>query len=112
MENLGTIQALYDRQKAGLSTVDVAIPDYPQLKEILTDLSHPALWESLQADCATSRCDTVLYERGMEGKYRLEPCGGNIIATVDVLSGLYEDAIQRAGLSLRYFKNALEQIIK
>ena len=39
--NLSLARALYERQKEGQGTDDVVIPDYPQLRDLLTDLSYP-----------------------------------------------------------------------
>lgn len=41
LDNLTTVQLLYERQAAGQPIDDIVIEDYPRLKDILQDLSSP-----------------------------------------------------------------------
>ena len=47
-ENIAISKAMYERQKLGHDLGDIEVPDYPQLREFLKDLSYPPLWEAMQ----------------------------------------------------------------
>ena len=47
-EHIDIAHAMYQRRKEGNEIDDIEVPDYPQLKELLQDLSYPTLWESMQ----------------------------------------------------------------
>ena len=64
LENLTTAQLLYERQAAGQPIDDIAIDDYPRLKDILQDLSYPPLWESMHKDKEDNDFMDILNERG------------------------------------------------
>lgn len=101
MENLTTIQLLYERQVAGQSIEDISIEDYPHLKDLLLDLSYPSLWESMNKDKKNTVFMDILKERGLVCKYHgLIEHPSKIVGCV---SSLYSDAINKVGFSSSTF---------
>lgn len=111
-ENIDIAKMLYDRQKAGASIDDIAIPDIPQLKDILTDLSRPTLWESMQTDSLDDAFWDITREHKLRGKYHLDTGNGDSHKVIGVISRTYRSNIEQAGLSYFSFEWALSIIIK
>lgn len=101
MENLTTIQLLYERKVAGQSIEDISIEDYPHLKDLLSDLSYPSLWESMKKGVKDTAFMDILKERGLICKYHgLIDQSSRIISC---MSSLYSETINKAGLSSSTF---------
>lgn len=111
-ENIDIAKALYERRKAGAATDDIAIPDYPQLRDLLTDLSLPVLWQSLQPDASVCAYMNIIDEHHLKGKYHLEPGFGTFDDVVFALSPIYRPAVVRTGLSYPRFEIALFEMVK
>lgn len=101
LENLTTAQLLYERQAAGQPIDDIAIDDYPRLKDILQDLSYPPLWESMYKDKEDNDFMDILNERGWVHKYHVADEQSS--KALNCMTSLYRDAIERAGLSSSTF---------
>lgn len=108
-ENLTTAQLLYERQAAGQSIEDIAIEDYPHLKDILQDLSYPPLWESMHKDKEDNVFMDILNERGWVHKYHV--ADDQSLKTLSSMTSLYRDAIEKTGLSSSTFYIALYFIL-
>lgn len=111
LDNLALARSLYVRQKEGLSTDDVAIPNYPQLRELLTDLSYPTLWESMQ-EGPDSDYRLIPRERGLEGKYHFDSPTESFKKAMSALSNVYEPRVERLGLTFYRLKHVLSTIIR
>ena len=101
LENLTTAQLLYERQAAGQPIDDIAIDDYPRLKDILQDLSYPPLWESMHKDKEDNDFMDILNERGWVHKYHVADDQSS--KALNCMTSLYRDAIEKAGLSSSTF---------
>lgn len=111
-ENIGLVKILYERQKKGRSIIDITIPDYPQLKDILIDLSTPVLWESMQEGNLAPTFINILRERGMVGKYHLDTGTESCTKVVSFLTYTYKNAIEQVGLSFTILEIALDMMVK
>lgn len=111
-ENIDIAKTLYERQKAGASIDDITFLDIPQLKDILMDLSHPGLWESMQTDSLDDAFWDITRERNLRGKYHLDTGYGDSRKVIGVFSRAYRSNIEQAGLSYFSFDWALSIIIK
>lgn len=106
VENITIIKTLYERKVAGLPVDDVSIPNYPQLKDFLMDLSEPELWEAMGKDENPGNYWNILEKYGLSGKYILDN-EASISNAVDYATGIGRDAIKSAGLSTAIFNIAL-----
>lgn len=110
-KNISIAKTLYERQKAGKSTEDIIIPDYPQLKDLLTDLSYPTIWESIQKKEKDYPYSKILYDRGIMNKYHLDVKGQSNYKIFSVLSTEYKNNVEQAGLPYFNFKLVLLLLI-
>lgn len=111
IDNIPVIQTLYERQVAGFSVEGVVIEDYPLLKEVLVDLSFPALWDSLKANGNELEYESVIVERGLVHKYHEEGLTAPVTQVVDCYTSIYEDNIKSAGLSCEKLGKALSTMM-
>ena len=111
-ENIGLSKTLYERQKKGEGVIDIAIPDYPQLKDILIDLSTPVLWESMQEGNLAPSFINILREHDMIGKYHLDAGAESCTKVVSFLTYTYKNAIEQVGLSFTILEITLDMMIK
>lgn len=108
-ENIDIAKTLYDRQKEGIYLDDIDIPDYPQLKELLIDLSFPPLWESMKEKASVTFID-IMKEQGFVHKYHAGVKNLNRVTTV--LDLHYSDAVKQLGLSITTFSLVLNFMLK
>ena len=94
LDNLTTVQLLYERQAAGQPIDDIVIEDYPRLKDILQDLSSPLYG----IPCTRIRRTTTLW---WVHKYHVADEQSS--KALNCMTSLYRDAIERAGLSSSTF---------
>lgn len=106
-EHIVVAKTFYERQKAGLPTDDIELPDYPQLRELLTDLSHPAVWEMMQKGAEVSDYWDVLYDRKLYRKYHLDVKASSMGLVTDLLWQCYKTVIENIGLSYATFEMML-----
>ena len=111
-ENIPLSKTMYERQKEGKSTEDINVPDYPQLKEILTDLSYPPLWESMQEGVTDVSFVEIIRDRGLNGKYHLDGGQTSCTRVTSVVSLLIGETVKQAGLSPITFSLCLNMMIK
>ena len=111
LDNLALARTLYERQKEGLGTDNVVIPDYPQLRDLLTDLSYPTLWESMH-ESPDIDYRRIPRERGLEGKYHFDSPTESLGTVMSVLSNVYEPRVERLGLDFYRLKRVLSTIIR
>ena len=105
LDNLTTVQLLYERQAAGQPIDDIVIEDYPRLKDILQDLSYPPLWDSMHKNKEDNDFMDILNERGWVHKYHVADDQSS--KALNCMTSLYRDAIEKAGLSSSTFYIAL-----
>ena len=105
-ENIGLGRDMYDLRKAGQKIDAVNVPDYPQLQDILMDLSEPTFWESMRDEKDNSFLD-ILSEHGLRGRYTLDAGAEDYHKVENYLSNSYKDAIENAGLCFFSLKLAL-----
>ena len=98
-ENISISKAMYEKQKEGKGIEDIAVPDYPQLKEILQDLSYPALWESMQDGVTNVSFMEIIREKCLYGKYRMETNRLSCSKATSVASLIYGNNVEKTGLS-------------
>lgn len=112
LENICIAQTLYELQKNGESTESTDVPDYPQLKNILLDLSYPPLWESLQDGNLYLTHMDRMHDRNLYNKYLLETEAKSCFDVVAVSLVIHRKEVERAGLSPVYLSSVLNQIFK
>lgn len=105
-ENIGFARDMYDLKKAGRDIDAVQVPYYPQLREILIDLSEPELWESMRDENDSSFLD-ILSKLGLRGRYNLDAGSASYHEVDRYLSSSYKEEIEQAGLCYFSFKLAL-----
>ena len=64
--------------KQGQDIEGIEVPDYPQLGEILKDLSYPPLWESMQEKDTDVSFMEIIREMGFYSKYHLSESGKRV----------------------------------
>jgi len=113
LENIGIAKNLYELQKEGKEIDSVLIPDYPQLKDILTDLSYPKLWESMQilGEISADYAD-IIKEKGFWGKYLLDVKPASTISVTGYVAYTYRSLIDAAGINLTTLQLVLNIMIK
>lgn len=111
-ENIALSKAMYERQKQGQSIEDIGVPDYPQLREILKDLSYPPLWESMQDKITDVSFMEIIMGMGFYSKYRLDTGETSCYNVTSVVSHLYDNAVIQAGLSTATFQLCLNMMIR
>lgn len=111
-ENISLSKAMYEKQKEGKSTDDIEVPDYPQLKEILTDLSYPLLWESMQEGVADVSFMEIIRDNSLYGKYQLDGGQTSCTRVTSIVSLLIGETVKQAGLSPITFSLCLNMMIK
>jgi hypothetical protein len=99
LENIGIAKKLYELQKVGKGTDDIEVPYYPQLRDILLDLSYPPLWEAMQKESSTSDYIDILFEKKLICKYHLAARASSCYKVVNVSVNLYKRQIEGLGLS-------------
>ena len=111
-ENITLSKTMYERQKDGKDIDDIDVPNYPQLREVLTDLSYPPLWESMQTEVTDVSFMEIIKDKGIYGKYHLD--GGQTSCTklTSIMSLLIGKTVERAGLSSVTFSLCLNMMIK
>lgn len=112
LENISIAQTLYELQKNGESTESTDVPDYPQLKNILLDLSYPPLWESLQDGNLHLAYMDRMHDRNLYNKYLLETGAKYSFNVVNVSLVIHRKDVERAGLSPIYLSSVLNHIFK
>lgn len=105
-ENIGFARDMHDLRKAGKDIDIVKVPDYPQLREILIDLSEPELWESMRDENDSSFLD-ILSKLALRGRYVLDAGNASYHVVDRYLSSSYKEEIEQAGLCYLSFKLAL-----
>ena len=98
-ENISLSKAMYEKLKEGKGIEDIVVPDYPQLKEILQDLSSPALWESMQDGVTDISFMEIIREKGLYGKYHMENSQPSCSKATSITSLIYGNNVEQAGLS-------------
>lgn len=111
-ENVGTIKQLYERRVAGKPTEDVAIADYPQLRDILTDLSLPALWESMKRGGSGTTSLHIVSEQGLAKKYDMGWMAAKRKEAMACYSSFYYTSVKEAGISCAIFEEVLNAMMK
>lgn len=111
-ENITLCRVMYERQKEGKSIEDINVPDYPQLREVLQDLSYPLLWESMQDSVADVSFMEVIREQGFHGKYHLDGGQSSCSKVTSIVSLIYSEAVKQAGVSSVTFSLCLNMMIK
>ena len=91
---------------------DIEVPDYPQLKEILLDLSCPPLWESMQKKDIDIQFIKIIKAKGLMGKYRLDVEQDSCHKITSVVSLIYGKAIEEVGLSPTDFSLCLNFMVR
>lgn len=112
LENIDIAKTLNERQKAGACIDDIAIPDYPQLKDILTDLSYPSLWESMQADKEDCAFWDITRKRNLREKYHLDTGHGGFHGVMNFITRHCRPKVEQAGLSYASLEFVLSFILK
>jgi len=110
-DNIETAKVLYELKTDGKSTDATAVPDYPQLKEILDDLSYPALWESMKDAKGIGFFD-IIKERGLQSKYIFDYEGGELHKVSSFHSITYKNRIEETGLSYFTFDLVLHLMLR
>lgn len=105
-ENIGLARDMYELRKAGKDIDVIKVPDYPQLRDILIDLSEPVIWESLQDEKDHSFMDKIK-SHGLRNRYILDAGSADYHKVDNYLSHSYETLIEEAGLCFISFKLAL-----
>ena len=95
-DNIEIAKAFYECRKAGKSADDIAVPDYPQLKELLMDLAYPPLWECMKEKTNTTFIE-IMKEQGFNNKYHVG--FKNIHKVTTIMDLHYSDAVKQVGLS-------------
>lgn len=111
-ENLAIAKTLYESQKKGKSFDSIVVPDYPQLYDILTNLSYPPLWESMIDDKLDVSFIDIMKERGISHKYMLDYETASSTKVVNSVSYTYREAIEQTGLSFTTFGLVLHMLFK
>lgn len=112
LENIGLAKQIYERRKAGLPTDDVTVPDYPQLREFLLDLTRPPLWEVLQSGEDYEGCIKILRDEKLCSKYTLDIRADHCHIVLSMLARKYQPDVERAGLNFYIFDLALAMMFK
>lgn len=99
LENISIAKMLYELQKDGKSTDGVEIPDYPELRDFLMDLSYPPLWEAMQEGRPIRDHMAIMCQQNLKGKYHLVARAISSHRVVDVSAIMYRKNIEEAGLS-------------
>ena len=110
-ENIGLGRDMYELRKAGRDINAVVVPDYPQLKDILKDLSEPILWESMRDEKDCSFLDKVK-NQGLRERYILDAGSADYHKVENYLSQSYREEIEGVGLCFVSFKLALYLMFK
>ena len=111
-EHIDIAHAMYQRRKEGNEIDDIEVPDYPQLKELLQDLSYPTLWESMQEGQIDVGYYGIIRERKLRGKYHLDAGLKSCTQAVSVLPSVYKERVRRTGLSDLSLEIALGMIMR
>ena len=111
-EHIPLAKAMYEKQNAGKGIEDIDVPDYPQLREILTDLSCPLLWESMQEGVTDVSFMEIIRAKGLYGKYHLDGGQTSCTRVTSVVSLLFGKVVEQAGLSSVTFSLCLHMMIK
>jgi len=111
-EYISLSKAMYEKQKEGKGIEDIDVPDYPQLKEILQDLSYPALWESMKAGVTDITFMENIREKGLNGKYVLDTRQSSCSKATSIASLIYGSNVEHVGLSSVTLSLCLNMMIK
>ena len=103
---------MYERQKEGDGIEDIVVPDYPLLKEILTDLSYPPLWESMLEGVTDVSFMEIIRDKGLNGKFNLDGGQTSCNRVTSVVSLLIGETVKQVGLSSVTFSLCLSMMIK
>lgn len=110
--NIGAGKAMYELRREGRGAETVAVPDYPQLRDILLDLSEPDVWESMSVKDHPSFPE-IIFRRGLKWKYSLDAAGNADVHKIEsLLSSQYGDAVRAAGLDPFCLDLALYLMVK
>jgi len=110
-DNIGIAQTFYECRKAGKSMDDIAVPDYPQLRDILLDLSRPELWEAMQKNANNKEYIDFMVYNNLVNKYHLDAKGSKFRV---ISSPLYpqRQAAEQVGLSATMLDIVLGTMIR
>ena len=111
-ENISLSKAMYERQKDGIGIDDIDVPDYPELKGILTDLSYPSLWESMQKGETDVAFVEIIKDKEFYGKYHLDGGQTSCTKVTSIVSLLIGKTVEQVGLSPVTFSLCLNMMIK
>lgn len=112
LENIGIAQKLYKQQRKGNGTGDIEVPDYPELRDILLDLSYPPLWEAMQKESPVGDHLDILFENKLYRKYHLAARADSSYKVVNVSVILYKKQIEELGLSTSILSTVLSTMFQ
>lgn len=105
-ENIGTCKTMYELRKEGKSIDGIEVPHYPQLNDILVELSEPALWESMMDEKGIAYID-IIRQQGLYGRYILDSEIADAHKIESYFTFFYRDAIRECGI----YELALEMVL-
>lgn len=103
---------MYERLKEGNGIEDIVVPDYPQLREILQDLTNPTLWESMLIGVSDVSFMEIIKKKGLYGKYHLDAGQYSCTKVTSIVSLLSGKKVEQVGLSSGTFSLCLNMMIK
>lgn len=96
-QNINLGKAMYENRKKGMDIEDIKVQDYPQLREILTELSEPLFWESMMDEKGIEFMDFII-SRKLRNKYTLDSDIADASKIESLLSSSYREKVQETGL--------------
>ena len=96
-QNINLGKATYENRKKGMGIEDIKVPDYPQLRDILTELSEPLFWESMMDEKGIEFMDLII-SRKLRNKYTLDSDIADASKIESLLSSSYREKVQETGL--------------
>lgn len=96
-QNINLGKAMYENRKKGMDIEDIKVPDYPQLRDILTELSEPLFWESMMDEKGIEFMDLII-SRKLRNKYTLDSDIADASKIESLLSSSYREKVQETGL--------------
>ena len=102
---------MYVRQKHGEEMEDIKLPDYPQLREILLDLSNPSVWETMLQENDDVSYISVARVHALRKKYHTE-IGKNCYSSLFIAYfTLYQQPVEHLELAFHKLENVLRDLI-
>ena len=96
-QNINLGKAMHENRKKGMDIEDIKVPDYPQLRDILTELSEPLFWESMMDEKGIEFMDLII-SRKLRNKYTLDSDIADASKIESLLSSSYREKVQETGL--------------